>query len=97
MKGEYGVLDFKSHEFPYFSDWVQMAGYDIIISKNGGFTKEGKRMFTLEKPITKYFLIPCKADNFVANIGVNSEVEALKRSFLAAATLNKEKNKYEKY
>ncbi len=95
--GKYAIIDFKSHEYPYFSDWVQIAGYDLLISKTGGFTKDGNKVFDLDKPISKYYLIPFKAENFVANIGVNSEVEALKRSFLAAATLNREKSKYEKY
>lgn len=98
LAGNYGVIDFKSHEEPYFSDWVQCGGYDLIISKNGGFNKKGERvMEPLDKPITEYYVIPFKAPNFVGKIGVNKNVEDLKKAFLASATLYREKSKYDKY
>ena len=89
------IIDFKSHAEPYFSDWVQIAGYDLLISKNGGYTKEGKKIFKLDKPITKYILIPFGAKTFTA--GVNNDIKNLKEAFKAATTLSKEKNKYDKY
>ena len=54
INGEYAILDFKSAKEVYFNNLIQVALYDIEITENGGFDKNGKKVFTLDKPITKH-------------------------------------------
>ena len=54
MQGNYVLGDFKSSKEAYFSTWVQLGAYDKQISENGGFTKDGEKMFTLDKPFKYY-------------------------------------------
>ena len=56
--GTIGIMDFKSSKEAYLSQFWQCAGYDLQITENGGFDKEGNKIFTLEKPITEYAVFP---------------------------------------
>src|ERR1035437_3190191 len=57
-EGKYGSIDFKSAKVAYDSHFIQIAGYDLEISENGGFDKNGVKTFTLDKPIEYYIVFP---------------------------------------
>ena len=54
--------DFKSSPKSYFEQFIQIAGYDIELSENGGFDAEGKSLFTLSNPVQGYCVIPFGSD-----------------------------------
>lgn len=56
--GKCAILDVKSSKDAYLSQFWQCAGYDIQITENGGFDKDGNKIFTLEKPIDYYVIFP---------------------------------------
>lgn len=64
VNGDWAIGDFKSSKEAYFSQFVQEAGYDIQLSENGAFDKEGNKLFDLEKPIKKYIIFPFGAAEF---------------------------------
>lgn len=98
--GEYAIIDFKSHEEVYFSDLVQIAGYDILIGKNGGFDRNGKQLMKPpKKKFTKYLVVPFKnkdiqlcLDNQLKN---PVDTQEFKWAFEAALVLFRSKSKYE--
>ena len=45
MEGRHVLGDIKSSKEAYFSQWVQLAGYDIQIDENGGFDAKGNQTF----------------------------------------------------
>lgn len=61
-EGKYGIGDIKSSKEAYLSQFWQCAGYDIQISENGGFDKDGNKVFTLDKPIDYYMIFPFGMD-----------------------------------
>lgn len=56
--GIIALFDFKSSSDAYADQFYQCAGYDIAISETGGYTEDGQKIFTLEKPIETYFIVP---------------------------------------
>jgi hypothetical protein len=60
--GSFVIVDFKSSKEAYDSHFLQIGGYDLQLSENGGFTKDGERIFTLEKPISQYIVVPFGAE-----------------------------------
>ena len=56
--GTVAILDFKSSKDAYLSQFWQCAGYDIQLSENGGYDKDGNKMFELEKPVSLYIVFP---------------------------------------
>lgn len=50
--------DFKSSKDAYLDQFIQIGGYDLMLSENGGFTAEGEKIFTLPSPIQGYCVIP---------------------------------------
>lgn len=64
MDDEVVAGDFKSSKEAYFSQFIQIAGYDEEISDSGGLTANGEKIFKLPKPISKYCVIPFGADEF---------------------------------
>jgi hypothetical protein len=56
--GKYGLLDFKSAQEAYDSHFMQNAGYDIAISENGIFTKEGELIMEMEQRFSHYAVLP---------------------------------------
>lgn len=91
--GEYAIIDFKSSKEAYPSQFWQIAGYDIQLQENGGYTSEGKKMFTLDKPVTQHIIVPFGAKDVYPV--VSREVESGKRAFLAALTIYRELAKLE--
>ena len=71
-----------------------MGGYNIILSKNGGFTRNGEKLFTLDKPITQHIVFPFGAEKVEAV--VDRDVEGHKKAFLACLVLYREKEKINK-
>ncbi len=58
LDGTYGIMDFKSSKEAYLTQFWQCAGYDIQVSENGVFDRNGNKIFTLDKPITEYAVFP---------------------------------------
>jgi len=93
--GSYAIIDFKSAKQVYFSQFCQIAIYNLLIDKNGLVDKNGFEIMKLDKPITSFIVVPFGAFKFMPVI--NKNVEELKKSGLACITLYREKSKYEQY
>jgi hypothetical protein len=90
--GKIAVIDLKSSKDAYSNQFFQIAGYDLIISENGWFTDDGKRLGTLPSPITQYVVFPfgMKEPTGIARYDTEKNREA----FLAMLTLYKQINNY---
>ena len=99
MNGDYAILDFKSAKEVYFNNLIQVALYDIEITENGGFDKNGNKVFTLDKPITKYIIIPFGAVDLDKTMNDQLKnphsVEKMKISSINALDLMRAKNEFE--
>lgn len=89
--GKAGILDFKSSKESYDSQFIQCAGYDLLISENGGYDGNGKKMFDLKNPIEFYAIVPFGAPKFMVDFRYN--VEELREGFKSAVVLYKLLNK----
>lgn len=87
LRGEVVAADFKSSKAAYFDQWIQIGGYDLAISENGGFTSEGVKIFDLERPISTYCVIPFGADRFMPEIMMG--VSRYRQAFSNAVYLHK--------
>lgn len=87
--------DFKSHKEGYFSDFIQCGGYDLQITENGGFTAEGEKIFTLDKPIEKYVIFPFGAEK-LKPCWCPIKVGDIKEAFLSALSLYRIKGKFDR-
>jgi hypothetical protein len=78
--GSVAIIDFKSSKEAYFTHFAQIGGYDLQITENGGYTKDGEKIFTLLKPITKHIVVPfgAKEPYVVAVENVEDNREAFK-------------------
>jgi len=85
--GQVGILDFKSAKESYDSHFIQCAGYDLLISENGGFTSEGKKIFQLDKPIEFYGVVPFGAKEFTVDF--KYDTVGLREGFKSASCLYK--------
>lgn len=56
--GTVGIMDFKSSKDAYLSQFWQCGGYDIQLSENGGYDKDGNKVFELDKLVTEYAVFP---------------------------------------
>lgn len=56
--------DFKSAKDIYFSYFLQVAGYDTMLSENGGYDAEGNKIFELPGPIEAYCVAPFGQEEF---------------------------------
>ena len=90
--GEYALIDFKSSKEAYDNQFWQIGGYHIQIEENGGWTADGEKVFTLDKPITQHIVVPFGTEPVVPVI--DKEVGTHKEAFLAALTLYKLSNKF---
>lgn len=89
-EGLYSVGDIKSSKEAYLSQFWQDAGYDIQISENGGFDKDGNKVFTLDKPISYYTVFPFGMDKPEAQY--HYDVSGSKEAFEAEILLYKKLN-----
>lgn len=89
--GEIVIIDFKSSKEAYPSQFFQIAGYDIQIEENGGFTEDGKSIFKLPKPVSQYIIVPFGAkDPYPVVI---RDIEGCRDAFKGALTVYKQLNK----
>ena len=58
LDGTFGIGDFKSAKGAYFEHWIQCGGYDLAISENGTFDADGNPVYSLEKPVDEYMVVP---------------------------------------
>lgn len=89
--GKTVIIDFKSSKEAYESQFIQCAGYDLQITENGGYTKNGAKVLTLENKIDGYIIVPFGSD--VVEPVFRWNVEELKDAFRACLTLYKLTNK----
>jgi hypothetical protein len=60
--GRMSIIDFKSAKEAYASMFMQIGGYDLQLTENGGYLADGEKVFELPKPIDVYFIIPFGAE-----------------------------------
>jgi len=84
--------DFKSGG-PYFDQFVQVAGYDLMLSENGGLTANGDKIFELPGAVEGYCVLPFGPEKFAPRYEFN--VEAYRMGFRAAVHLSKVQIAYE--
>ena len=84
--------DFKSSKEAYFDQFIQIAGYDIALTENGGYDKDGNQKFILPKPIQGYCVIPFGAPTLTPNF--QWDVAAYRKGYQAALTLTKLQTTY---
>lgn len=89
--GKTGIIDFKSAKESFDSHFIQIAGYDIQISENGGFNADGYKIFSLKKPLDFYAVVPFGGNNF--SIDFRYDVDELQEGFRSCVTLYKITNK----
>jgi hypothetical protein len=97
------IIDFKSSKEAYASQFWQIAGYDLQISENGGYTAEGERVFSYrEVPVPEgrvryeeasvYFIIPFGAAK--PEPVPFADVEGAREAFKSALVLYKANQNY---
>jgi len=87
IDGSIVVIDFKSSKEAYISQFIQCALYDIQISENGVFDKDGASVYDLEHPIGAYIVFPFGAEK--VEPCYNYDIESLKKGAEAAVVLYK--------
>lgn len=88
--GKYGVLDFKSSKEVYLSQFWQCVGYAMQLEENGGFTRDGAKLFTLEKPIDYVAVLPFGMEK--PEVQYNYDMAGGKEAVQAMLTLYKKLN-----
>jgi len=85
VKGDFGIIDFKSAKEAYIDHFWQCAGYDINISENGVLTADGDLIYTLEKPISEYCVFAFGAEK--PRPQFNYDMAGSKEAFQAMLTI----------
>lgn len=91
--GEYAIIDFKSSKDAYPSHFFQIAGYDLQISKNGGYTATGEKIFELDKQITQYIVFPFGMENPTGI--VNRDIQGCRQAFISLLNVYRQLGKME--
>src|SRR3990167_592442 len=78
---------FKSSKEVYFSQFIQVGGYDIMLSENGGYDAEGEKTFTLPGPIQAYCVAPFGQEDF--NPIILDYVDDFRAAFKSSVHLHK--------
>lgn len=89
--GKTVIIDFKSSKEAYESQFIQCAGYDLQITENGGYTKDGVKVLTLKDKIDGYIIVPFGAEKVEPVFRWNTG--ELKEAFEACLKLYKLTNK----
>lgn len=89
--GEIAIIDFKSTPVAYDTQAFQCAGYDIQISENGAYTKNGEKIFALPAPIRSYYVVPFGAENPVPT--EFRGVEGCKEAFIGAVMIHRQRER----
>jgi len=90
MDGKIAVLDFKSSKDVYISQFWQCIGYAIQLEENGGFDKNGKNIFVLDKPIDYVAVLPFGMPN--PEVKINYDMKGGKEAVKAMLLLYKKLN-----
>lgn len=93
IDGSYVIIDFKRAKDAYFSHFAQCGGYDLQLTHNGGFDENGNKILTLDKPITKYIVIPFGKSKFEPV--ENNNVKGFQKSFISLINIYREKSFFE--
>lgn len=90
--GTTAIIDFKSSKDAYFSQFVQIALYDLQIQENGGYSSIGEK---LVEPIKsdKYIIIPFGAPTFM--VRERYDTEEFRKAAKACIELYKQSNNYQ--
>lgn len=88
------VIDFKSSKDAYPDQFWQAAGYDLLITENGGYTSDGQKLFDPPKnKIERHVIFPFGAPKPEAR--VRYDVADNREAFLAALTIHRKLGNYE--
>lgn len=79
-QGRAAIMDFKSSKVAYMTQFWQCAAYDMQITENGGYNQSGKKIFTLDRPISYYAIFPFGADSPAPSL--EFDVGGCKEAFL---------------
>lgn len=90
VDGKLAILDFKSSKEVYLSQFWQAVGYAMQLEENGGFTPEGVKVLTLDKPIDYVCVLPFGMKN--PKVQYNYDIEGGKEAVKAMITLYKKLN-----
>jgi hypothetical protein len=85
VKGDFGIIDFKSAKEAYIDHFWQCAGYDINISENGVLTADGDLIYKLENPISEYCVFAFGAEKPKPQF--NYDMTGSKEAFQAMLTI----------
>lgn len=88
--GTIAIIDIKSSKEAYASQFWQVAGYDILLTENGGFTPDGEKIFTLPGKVGVHIIFPFGAEQPTAQAvyDVESDREAFRAEVLLYKKLN---------
>lgn len=86
LQGRIIAGDFKSGG-PYFDQFVQVAGYDLMLSENGGLTADGDKVFDLPGMIEGYCVLPFGPGKFEPRF--EYATESYRDGFRSAVHLSK--------
>jgi len=87
MQGRVVAGDHKSSKDAYMDQFIQIAGYDLQLSENGGYDSSGNKTFELPGPIAYYAVFPFGSVPFTPKFVY--DVEGYREGFRAALTLHK--------
>lgn len=90
--GEVGIVDFKSSDKAYNSQFYQIGGYNIEITENGVFDANGNFIMKLDKPITRHIVVPFRSDPVLPVVSADTVDHT--EAFLACLVLYKKENKF---
>lgn len=89
-EGKIAILDFKSSKEAYLSQFWQCIGYAIQLEENGGFTPDGQKVLTLDKPIDYVAVLPFGMDK--PEVKVNYDMKGGKDAVAAMLLLYRKLN-----
>jgi hypothetical protein len=91
--GSIAIIDLKSSKEAYPNQFFQIGGYDICVSENGLFDKDGNKTGELPSPITAHIVFPF---GMAKPIGIiQTDVERNKKAFLAELELYRILNSFD--
>lgn len=92
--GSIAIIDIKSSKEAYFSQFVQIGGYDLMVQHSGIMDANGNQILKLDKPITKHIIFPFGMK--VPTGIVKENVEENRQAFLHCLSLYRIKSSFEK-
>ena len=94
MDGKWVLGDFKSSKEAYYTHALQVGGYDLMLTQNGGFTAEGESVFKLEKNF-EYHAIFCEQAGLDKPFFNRTQVLDAKKGFRDAVNLYKANQQFQ--